>query len=72
MKKIFLFLCLIIPTLAFSQNDVQKVNMTKFEEFASATGHIIKFIDYQLPNMSLTGFSNLTGGVLETSIRKLI
>jgi hypothetical protein len=66
MKKIFLFLCLIIPALAFSQNNQEKVSITKFEEFASATGRIIKFIDYQIPNISSTF------GVLETSIRKVI
>mgnify|MGYP006145156561 CR=1 FL=1 len=53
-------------TSVFSQDakDVKK-EATKMDAFASKTGVIIKYIDYNLPNLKLTY------GVAETKIRQL-
>ena len=47
---------------AFPQSGESK-QLTKFEEFSSKTGSIIKFVDFSLPKLSLSC------GALGTSIR---
>src|SRR3972149_5330748 len=65
MKNLFLSLGLLLLTSALFAQDVKETN-TKMDAFASKTGVIIKFVDYSLPNLSLTY------GAAETKIRKLI
>ena len=65
MKKVLIFTLLTIITGVAAAQDAQD-EATKFEQFASKTGVIIKFIDYSLPDL------RLTYGVAETKIRKLI
>lgn len=63
MKKMILMLMALMITLtAFPQSGEGK-QLTKFEEFSSKTGSIIKFFDYSLPKLSLNW------GGLETGIR---
>ena len=64
MKKVLLLLLLAMPMCMFGQADNKAKQMTKFEEFSSSTGRIVKFQDYSLPNMAQR-FS----GILETGIR---
>ena len=64
MKKILFILAMLLPVTAFAQEDVKK--LTKFEEFSSKTGTIVKFVDTNLPKLSLQ-----YGGSLETGIRTL-
>lgn len=68
-KKIFLLLNITIIVLSLSAQDVKnqdKTIQTKMDVFASRTGAIIKFIDYNLPNLKL-----YVGGNADTRIRKL-
>lgn len=65
MKKLFSVVAIVLfSTIAWSQ-DVKEAN-TKMDVFASKTGVIMKYIDYSLPDLSLTY------GVAETKVRKLI
>ena len=61
MKRAFLFIALIIPMMVFAQDDSEK-KQTKFEQFASKTGKISKFVDVNMPKL----------GYLETSIRTIL
>lgn len=64
MKKVILMLMALMMSLtAFSKSGEAK-QMTKFEEFSSKTGSIIKFVDYKLPNLP-----KKWTGALETGIR---
>lgn len=67
MKKVILLLLLVLPMCVFGQADNNAKQMTKFEEFSSATGKIVKFQDYSLPNMAQSFI-----GILETSIRTIM
>jgi len=49
----------------YAQNDDAKKKLTKFEEFTSKTGSIVKFEDVSLPRLSLSF------GSLETGIRTI-
>lgn len=50
MKKILLILALIIPSVSFAQNETKK-SQTTFEKFTSSLGSIMKFVDYELPDL---------------------
>ena len=66
-KTLFILLISVLATgsmLAQGAKDAKK-EATKMDAFASKTGVIIKFIDYNLPNLKLTY------GIAETKIRKL-
>lgn len=65
MKKILLVMVAFLPLVIFAQEDAKK-QMTKFEEFTSKTGSIVKFIDVEMPRLPL----NYTGS-LETGIRSI-
>ena len=69
MKKVILtFVVVVFCITAIFAQDVKKESQkaeTKMEAFASKTGTIIKFQDYNLPNLKLH-----TGGIAETRIRK--
>jgi hypothetical protein len=67
MKKVLLLLLLALPMCMFGQADNKAKQMTKFEEFSSATGKIVKFQDYKLPNMAESFM-----GSLETGIRTIM
>ncbi|MBR4325682.1 MAG: hypothetical protein IKP73_09175 [Bacteroidales bacterium] len=62
MKKILFFVLLLIPLCVMAQDDGGDKKMTKFEEFSSKTGSIIKFVDYSLPKLPLN-FGNLETGI---------
>ena len=67
MKNI-LFTCLLMVTsYTCSYGQDAKSEETKIDAFASKTGTIIKFIDYELPNIKLT-----MGAFAETKVRILI
>lgn len=55
-------MALMMTLTAFPQSGESK-QLTKFEEFSSKTGSIIKFVDFSLPKLSLSW------GALGTSIR---
>lgn len=50
MKKVLLFIALLMPVASFAQGE-QKKEPTTFEKFTSSIGHIVKFVDYKLPNL---------------------
>lgn len=57
MRKI-IFILLFTPLITFAQNETNKPQ-TKFEQLASKTGRILKFVDVKMPRLSY----------LESSIR---
>ena len=61
MKRVIILIAFIIPMMAFAQDDSEK-KQTKFEQFASKTGKISKFVDVNMPKL----------GYLEASIRTLL
>jgi hypothetical protein len=65
MRKTLVSVILTIFVGILSAQDVQE-EATKFQQFASKTGVIIKFVDYHLPDLSLMY------GAAETKIRKFI
>ena len=65
MKKFLVVLAMLLPLVSFAQQEDAKKQMTKFEEFTSKTGSIIKFTDVSLSRMSLVY------GSLDTGIRIL-
>ena len=46
-------MALMMTLTAFPQSGESK-QLTKFEEFSSKTGSIIKFVDFSLPKLSLS------------------
>lgn len=64
MKKTLLVMAMLLPLATFAQEDAKK-QMTKFEEFTSKTGSIVKFVDVNMPRLSLSW------GSLETGIRTI-
>ena len=70
MKKILLAMVMFLPLAIFAQEDAKK-QMTKFEEFTSKTGVIVKFIDTEMPNLSLSQSYGASTGIrkLTTAIR---
>lgn len=67
MKKVLLLFLLALPMCMFGQVDNKAKQMTKFEEFSSATGMIVKLQDYSLPNIAQSYM-----GILETGIRAIM
>lgn len=68
-KIVSLLLCVTTIALSLAAQDAKnqdKTIQTKMDAFASRTGAIIKFIDYNLPNLKL-----YLGGSADTRIRKL-
>ena len=65
MKKLLFVTGIILLTTFVYGQDAKEAN-TKMDAFASKTGVIIKYVDYALPNLSLTY------GAAETKVRKLI
>lgn len=66
MKKLLHLVLVLAPLFAYCQNEDQKESVTKMDLFSSATGEIIKFIDYALPDL------NLSYGVAQTRVRKMM
>lgn len=60
MKRLLLLL-LLLPLMSFAQDDSER-QQTKFEQLASKTGKISKFVDVNMPRLSY----------LETSIRTIL
>lgn len=60
MKKVLILLAIMLPIIGNAQNKEEK-KLTKFEEFASKTGSIIKFVDVSMPNIPLIYGSVKTG-----------
>ncbi len=65
MKKILLAMAMLLPLATFAQEEAKK-EVTKFEEFTSKTGSIVKFVDVNMPKLS-----TISWGSLETSIRTI-
>ena len=66
MKRLFFVLmAMTLPLTVFSQSDDAK-KLTKFEEFTSKTGSIVKFVDVTLSRIPLS-----YSGSLETGIRTI-
>lgn len=61
MRKVLLALAMMMPLVSFAQDDSEK-QQTKFEQLASKTGKISKFVDVKMPRLSY----------LETSIRTVL
>lgn len=61
MKKVLIALAMMMPLVAFAQDDSEK-QQTKFEQLASKTGKLSKFVDVKMPRL----------GYLETSIRTVL
>ena len=63
MKKILVFLmAMLLPVTSFAQKDDAK-KLTKFEEFSSKTGSIVKFVDSKLPNIPKSFMGSLETGI---------
>ena len=65
MKKVLFFIAMLIPMVSFAQKADDAKKLTKFEEFTSKTGTIVKFVDVNLPRL------RLNYGSLETGIRTI-
>ena len=63
MKNFFFILVVIIPMFCYSQNKEEAKTLTKFEEFTSKTGSIMKFVDVKLPNIPLFFMGSISTGV---------
>ena len=58
MKKILVILmAMLLPVTSFAQKDDAK-KLTKFEEFNSKTGSILKFVDSKLPNIPMNSMGS--------------
>lgn len=69
MKKVLLLFLLALPMYLFGQADNKAKQMTKFEEFSSTTGQIVKFQDYSLPDIDRS-IRSVIG--IETGIRTIM
>lgn len=70
MKKLILLFTIIFPIIVFAQEEGQQTVVkkpTKYEEFVSKTGTILKYEDIKLPKISVTMSSSI-----HTIIRKLM
>ena len=52
MKKLLLITMLILPLSVFAQSEAEVKSQTTFEKFTSTIGHIVKFKDYSLPDIT--------------------
>lgn len=58
-------MAMLLPLATFAQNTEDVKKLTKFEEFSSKTGSIVKFVDVKMPRISLSY------GSLDASIRTI-
>ena len=63
MKKFILLLALLMPLSLCAQSNSDEKKLTKFEEFSSRTGTIVKFIDVKMPNIPLSFIGSLESGI---------
>ena len=54
MKKLLVVMAMLLPLATFAQNTEDVKKLTKFEEFSSKTGSIVKFVDVKMPRISLS------------------
>ena len=66
MKKIILFLALIMPAVVLAQNEAN-AKLSKYEQFTSKTGKIYKYVDVKLPSIRVK-----YGDALRTTVRTLL
>lgn len=52
MKKYLLIAMLTLPLSLFAQSETEVKSQTTFEKFTSTIGHIVKFKDYSLPDVT--------------------
>lgn len=64
-KYLALMMAMCLPLVTFAQSNSEAKQLTKFEEFTSKTGSIVKFVDVSMPSI------NLIYGSLVTSIRTI-
>ena len=64
MRKLQLLLVSLLFTFQFCYSQEKEVQKTKIDEFSSATGEIVKFIDYEAKELKISY------GVVETKLRK--
>ena len=67
MRKILFILAVIMSVFCYSQNKEESKKLTKFEEFTSKTGSIMKFVDVKMPNIPLFFM-----GSIETGVRTIL
>ncbi len=65
MKKVLIIMAMLLPLATFAQKTEDVKKLTKFEEFTSKTGAIIKFVDVNMPRIPVSYAS------LAVSIRTL-
>lgn len=63
MKKILLMLALVLPLVSLAQTSGEAKKLTKFEEFSSKTGAILKFVDVKMPNIPMSFMGSLESGI---------
>ena len=63
MKKLLVVMAMLLPLATFAQNTEDVKKLTKFEEFSSKTGSIVKFVDVKMPRISLSSCGNLDTGI---------
>lgn len=63
MKKILLLLALLMPLSLSAQSNSEDKKPTKFEQFSSRTGTIVKFVDVSMPNIPLSYMGTLESGI---------
>ena len=52
MKQFLLMIMLALPFSVYAQSETEEKNQTTFEKFTSTIGHIVKFKDYTLPDIT--------------------
>ena len=63
MNKTLFFLIVLMPLSLFAQSNMEEKKLTKFEEFSSRTGIIVKFVDVAMPNIPKRFMGNLESGI---------
>lgn len=76
MKKLFLFIALLIPMVSVAQDDetMSSSKQTTFEKFTSTIGEIVRFKDYELPEVKGkvgTGLMSVTY-IVYANVREVI
>lgn len=54
MKKLLVIMAILVPLSSFAQSNEDVKKITKYEEYYSKTGSIIKFIDVYMPKIYFT------------------
>ena len=62
MNKLLVGMAMLLPLATFAQNTEDVKKLTKFEEFSSKTGSIVKFVDVKMPRISLS-WGSLDAGI---------